>query len=157
MNFKRIILYITTIAICITLSACGNNLSNSQLQKILKANGYNYESAKLATILDLSSNIEGLDNNDKNKLVLVCYGDYYGLAIINTETEKVTIPTFGYVPLNVIQQKIWTMDKDINIKNVSILKNYIEQYGINGLEEKEYAEKYLRELTGKDGIISTPP
>ena len=156
MNFKRIILYITTIAICITLSACGNNLSNSQLQKILKANGYNYESAKLATILELSSNIEGLDNNDKNKLVLVCYGDYYGLAIINTETEKVTIPTFGYVPLNVIQQKIWTMDKDINIKNVSILKNYIEQYGINGLEEKEYAEKYLRELTGKDGIISTP-
>lgn len=155
MNFKRIILYITTIAICITLSACSNNLSNRQLQKMLKDNGYNYESAKVATILDLSSNIEGLDNNDKNKLILVSYGDYYGLAVINTETEKVTIPTFGYIPLNVIQQKIWTMDKDINIKNVSILKKYIEQYGINGLEEKEYAEKYLREITGKDGIIST--
>lgn len=155
MNFKRVILYITTIAICIALSACSNNLSNRQLRKILKDNGYNYESAKVETILDLNNDVNGLDNSNQNKLVLINNNGYYGLAVINTETNKVTIPSFGYTPLNVVQQEIWNMGKDINIKDAAILKKYIEQYGINGLEEKEYAEKYLREITGKDGIIST--
>lgn len=155
MKFKRIISYITVFVICLTLSACGNGLSNRKLQKLLRENGYNYDSAKVETVLALDNNINGLDDNGSNKLVLINNNGYYGLAVINIETNKVTIPTFGYIPLNVVQQEIWDMGKDVNIKNASILKKYIEQYGINGLENKEYAEEYLREITGTDGIIQT--
>lgn len=155
MKFKRIISYITVFVICLTLSACGNGLSNRKLQKLLRENGYNYDSAKVETVLALDNNINGLDDNGSNKLVLINNTGYYGLAVINIETNKVTIPTFGYIPLNVVQQEIWDMGKDVNIKNASILKKYIEQYGINGLENKEYAEEYLREITGTDGIIQT--
>lgn len=155
MKFKRIISYITVFVICLTLSACGNGLSNRKLQKLLRENGYNYDSAKVETVLALDNNINGLDDNGSNKLVLINNNGYYGLAVINIETNKVTIPTFGYIPLNVVQQEIWDMGKDVNIKNASILKKYIEQYGINGLENKEYAEEYLREITGPDGIIQT--
>jgi len=155
MKFKRIISYITVFVICLTLSACGNGLSNRKLQKLLRENGYNYDSAKVETVLALDKNINGLDDNGSNKLVLINNTGYYGLAVINIETNKVTIPTFGYIPLNVVQQEIWDMGKDVNIKNASILKKYIEQYGINGLENKEYAEEYLREITGTDGIIQT--
>lgn len=155
MKFKRIISYITIFVICLTLSACGNGLSNRKLQKLLRENGYNYDSAKVEMVLALDNNINGLDDNGSNKLVLINNNSYYGLAVINIETNKVTIPTFGYIPLNVVQQEIWDMGKDVNIKNASILKKYIEQYGINGLENKEYAEEYLREKTGTDGIIQT--
>lgn len=155
MKFKRIISYITVFVICLTLSACGNGLSNRKLQKLLRENRYNYDSAKVETVLALDNNINGLDDNGSNKLVLINNNGYYGLAVINIETNKVTISTFGYIPLNVVQQEIWDMGKDVNIKNASILKKYIEQYGINGLENKEYAEEYLREITGTDGIIQT--
>ena len=47
------------------------------------------------------------------------------------------------------------MGKDINIKDISIMKKYIEKYGINAFEDKEYAEEYLREITGINGIIPT--
>lgn len=134
----------------------GNGLSNSKLQKLLEENGYyDYGSAKVETVLDLNDNVNGLADGDKNKLVLLNNDGYYGYVVINTKTNKLDIPTFGYIPLNVVQQEIWSMGKDINIKNASILKKYIEQYGINGLENKEYAEGYLREITGTDGIIAT--
>lgn len=134
----------------------GNGLSNSKLQKLLKENGYyDYGSAKVETVLDLNDNVNGLADGDKNKLVLLNNYGYYGYVVINTKTNKLDIPTFGYIPLNVVQQEIWSMGKDINIKNASILKKYIEQYGINGLENKGYAEGYLREITGTDGIIAT--
>lgn len=155
MKFKRFISYITVFVICLTLSACGNGLSNRKLQKLLRENGYNYDSAKVETVLALDNNINGLDDNGSNKLVLINNNGYYGLTVINIETNKVTIPTFGYIPLNVVQQEIWDMGKDVNIKNASILKKYIEQYGINGLENKEYAEEYLREITDINGIIPT--
>lgn len=155
MKFKKIMIYILIFVLCFGLAACGDGISNSKLQKLLRENGYNYESAKVETILDLNDNVNGLDNSNKNKLVLINNNGYYGLAVINTETNKVTIPALGYTPLNVVQQEIWNMGKDINIKDVAILKKYIERYGINGLEEKEYAEEYLREITGKNGIIDT--
>ncbi len=155
MKLKKIMIYILIFALCFGLTACGNGISNSKLQKLLRENGYNYESAKVETILDLNDNVNGLDNSNKNKLVLINNNGYYGLAVINTETNKVTIPALGYTPLNVVQQEIWNMGKDINIKDVTIFKKYIERYGINSLEEKEYAEEYLRELTGKNGIIDT--
>ena len=155
MKFKKIMIYILIFVLCFGLTACGDGISNRKLQKLLRENRYNYESAKVETILDLNDNVNGLDNSNKNKLVLINNNGYYGLAVINTETNKVTIPALGYTPLNVVQQEIWNMGKDINIKDVAILKKYIERYGINGLEEKEYAEEYLREITGKNGIIDT--
>ena len=59
MKFKRIISYITVFVICLTLSACGNGLSNRKLQKLLRENGYNYDSAKVETVLALDKNING--------------------------------------------------------------------------------------------------
>lgn len=155
MKFKRIISYITICAICIALSACETGLTDKKLRKLLKNNGYDYESAKIETILDLKNGIEGLEDSDQNKLVLINYDSYYGLAVINAETDMVAVPAFGYTPMNVVQQKIFGMVKDTNIKDAEILKNYIEQYGINGLTEKEYAEEYLREITGTNGLIPT--
>ena len=156
MKFKRIISYITIFVICLTLSACGNGLSNRKLQKILKDNGYNYEFAKVEKILDLNNNVKGLDNNGSNKLVLISYNGNYTFAVINTKTNKLNVPIFGYIPLNAVKQEIlFNMGKDINIKDISIMKKYIEKYGINAFEDKEYAEEYLREITGINGIIPT--
>ncbi len=155
MKFKRIISYVTIFVICIALSACETGLTDKKLKKLLKDNGYNLESAKIETILDLENGIEGLEDSDQNKLVLINNEGNYGLAVINTETDTVTVPAFGYTPLNVVQMEIWSMGKDTNIENADIMKKYIEQYGIHGLEEKEYAEEYLREITGTNGIIST--
>lgn len=156
MKFKRIISYITIFVICLTLSACGNGLSNRKLQKILKDNGYNYEFAKVEKILDLNNNVKGLDNNGSNKLVLISYNGNYTFAVINTKTNKLNVPIFGYIPLNAVKQEIlFNIGKDINIKDISIMKKYIEKYGINAFEDKEYAEEYLREITGINGIIPT--
>lgn len=161
---RNIGLYVTLISVLVAVIAINviavkygllNGLSDRKLQKLLRENGYNYDSAKVETVLDLNNDVKGLDNNGSNKLVLINNNGYYGLAVINTQTNKVTIPTFGYIPLNVVQQEIWNMGKDVNIKNASILKKYIEKYGVNGLENKEYAEEYLREITGIDGIIQT--
>ena len=156
MKFKRIISYITIFVICLTLSACGNGLSNRKLQKILKDNGYNYEFAKVEKILDLNNNVKGLDNNGSNKLALISYNGNYTFAVINTKTNKLNVPIFGYIPLNAVKQEIlFNIGKDINIKDISIMKKYIEKYGINAFEDKEYAEEYLREITGINGIIPT--
>ena len=156
MKFKRIISYITIFVICLTLSACGNGLSNRKLQKILKDNGYNYEFAKVEKILDLNNNVKGLDNNGSNKLVLISYNGNYTFAVINTKTNKLNVPIFGYIPLNAVKQEIlFNIGKDINIKDISMMKKYIEKYGINAFEDKEYAEEYLREITGINGIIPT--
>lgn len=155
MKFKKIISCVTILVICIALSACGNDLTDKKLKKLLKDNGYSYESAEIETILDLKSGIEGLEDGDQNKLVLISNDDYYGLAVINTETDTVTVPTFGYTPMNAVQMEIWSMGKDANIEDADIVKKYIERYGINALAVKEYAEEYLREITGANGIIST--
>lgn len=155
MKIKKITICLITFLIIISLSACGNNLSDRRLREILNENGYEFESSKIETILDLKKDTQGLDRSDNNKLVLVNNDDCYGFVIVNTETKKLVVPIFGYIPLNVVQQEIWNSDKDTNVKNIAIFKKYIEQYGVNALENKEYAEEYLREITGTNGIIST--
>ena len=55
MKLKTIVIYILIFVLCFGLTACGDGISNKNLQKILRENGYNYESAKAETILDLNS------------------------------------------------------------------------------------------------------
>ena len=143
-NMKKFLMILLTVALLVNLVGCGGNgLSDSKLLELLEENGYNYNSVKIETVLDLSNNVSGLDSDDNNKLLLVNYDSYYGYVVINTKTNKLDIPTFGYIPLNVVQQEIWNMGRDVNVENADILKKYIEQYGLKGLENKKNAENYL--------------
>lgn len=153
-KLKIVTPYIVIIAMCMVLSACANVLSNGKLQSVLRENGNGYETAKVETAVDLDNSDESSDT--QNKLVLVNNNGSYDVVIINTGTNTVTLPAFRYIPLYAVQQEIWKMGKDVNIKDIGILKKYLELYGITGLDENiENSEEYLREITGKDGIIST--
>lgn len=158
MKLKKIMIYILTFVLCFGLTACGDGISNKDLQKIFIEYGLSpseVKDDKIEKVINLENDIEGLDSSNYNKLILFTHDGKYVPVIVNTKTKKLTDIVTGFVPLNVVKEEIWNMGKDINIKNVAILKKYIERYGINGLEEHEYAEEYLREITGKGGIIDT--
>lgn len=155
---KRFITFLIAIIMTISLTACGDGLTNTRLRKILAENGYQEEmikSTKSELIIYLKENVEGLEKSKYNKLVLLSFNNKYAFTVINTDTKKMTDIAFGYIPLNVVQQYIWSGNKDINIKDCNIAKKYIETYGIHCFENKEYAEKYLREITGENGILPT--
>ena len=150
-----LICIMTAIIIIPLINFFYKNFSSSDraVKKVLEENGFSQETYKIESIIDLSSGIKGLPSGEDNKLVLVNHNDYYGYIIANTEYESVVIPVYGYVPLNVVQQKIWRMDKDKNIDCAYIFKEYIKKYGVNCMETKSYAEDYLCALT-REGILS---
>lgn len=150
---KKVIISLITVLFTINLCACGNGISNRTLRKMLKENGYSSQivnSSKIDATLDLK-----MKGSEGDKLVLVRCNNNYALVVLNTKTNKFVDLAFGYVPLNVIQQEIWNCDKDVNIKDMNIIKKYIEKNGVDCFTYKTFAEEYLREITGKNGLVST--
>jgi hypothetical protein len=155
---KKILILVISIFISISLTACGNGLSDRQLTKILKENGYTPNKAKVLSVVDCPSNIEGLENGN-NKFVLtsdtVNGTTNHEFCIINTDTRHITDIPFQYTPLNFVQQGIWLKDNITNMNCFNIARKYIEKYGVNAFTDKDHAEEYLRELTKNNHIINT--
>ena len=158
MKFKKIVSYIIIINLCFILSACKNGMSDKALQKIFIENGYSLsdiEDLKVVKVINLENDIEGLDNSDDNKLVLVSKDDKYANVIVNTETRTVIDTVMGFAPLNAVSDEIQCADADTNIKNCIIYAKYLKKYGVDCLKNIEYATEFLREISGKDGVIDT--
>ena len=130
-----------------------NTFSGNNIEKILNKSGYITDDSAVEHVLDLPAGIRGLEEGKDNKLILINNNGYYGYAVVNTKNESVTIPVYGYIPLNVVQQQIWGFDKEKNIKCIEIFKEHIQRYGVHCMETKSHAEGYLRKLTD-NGIIS---
>ncbi len=157
MKFKKIMIYILIFALCFGLTSCGYGVSNRKLQKILVENGFSQsevKDVKVEKVINLENAIKGLDSSDYNKLILFNHDNKYIPVIVNTKTQKLTDTVTRFVPLNVIYDEFQVSDLDTNIKNMIIYKKYLEN-GLGGLENAEYAREYLREVTGKNGIIDT--
>lgn len=151
-------IYILIFALCFGLTACGDGVSNRDLQKILVENGLSQsevKDVKVEKVINLENAIKGLDSSDYNKLILFNHDNKYIPVIVNTKTQKLTDTVTKFVPLNVIYDEFQVSDLDTNIKNMIIYKKYLEKYGLGCLENAEYAREYLREVTGKNGIIDT--
>lgn len=155
---KKILILVISIFISISLTACGNGLSDRQLTKILKENGYTPNKAKVLSVVDCPSNIEGLENGN-NKFVLtsdtVNGTTNHAFCIINTDTRHITNIPFQYTPLNFVQQGIWLKDNITNMNCFNIARKYIEKYGVNAFTDKDHAEEYLRELTKNNHVMNT--
>lgn len=155
---KKILILVISIFISISLTACGNGLTDRQLTKILKENGYTPNKAKVLSVVDCPSNIEGLENGN-NKFVLtsdtVNGTTNHAFGIINTDTRHITDIPFQYTPLNFVQQGIWLKDNITNMNCFNIARKYIEKYGVNAFTDKDHAEEYLRELTKNNHVINT--
>ncbi len=158
MKFKKIMICILIFALCFCLTSCGDGISNRNLQKILVENGVSQsevEDVKVEKVINLENDIKGLDSSDYNKLILFNHDNKYIPVIVNTKTKKLTDTVTKFVPLNAIYDELQVSDLDKNIKNMLIYKKYLEKYGLGCLENAEYAREYLREVTGKNGIIDT--
>lgn len=154
---RRIVFILTAISLSLALSSCLNHISDRQINKILDAYGYSSDTGEpvdVVEVIDLKPGTKGLSENDDNKLVLV-HDVGYGIAIVNTITDELTIPEFWFTPLNIVQTEIWNDDEDTNIEDLNIIADYYEKYGIDCFEEQTYAEEYLREISGSSGIIPT--
>ncbi len=144
--FIFVLILIGAIAIT-SINYGGSVISTISVKKILRNNGYIKEAYKVEKIIDLHEDTKGLPSDDKNKLVLLNNNGNYGYCVVNTENKNLTVPVFRYTPLNVVQQQIWRMDKETNIKCIELFKNYVEQHGVNCMETKTYAESYLQRIT----------
>lgn len=155
---KKILILVISIFISISLTACGNGLTDRQLTKILKENGYTPNKAKVLSVVDCPSNMEGLENGN-NKFVLtsdtVNGTTNHAFCIIDTDTRHITDIPFQYTPLNFVQQGIWLKDNITNMNCFNIARKYIEKYGVNAFTDKDHAEEYLRELTKNNHVINT--
>lgn len=153
----RIVFVLASISMALALSSCLNDISDRKLNKILDAYGYSSDTGKpvdIVEVIDLKPGTKGLSENDDNKLVLM-HDVCYGIAIVNTKTDELTVPEFRFTPLNIVQTEIWNNDEDTNIEALNIIADYYERYGIDCFEDQTYAEEYLREISGSDGIIPT--
>ncbi len=156
---KKGIQFILIFLLTLTICACETVLSDKTLPELFEKNGYTesaYEECTIAASLDLRGDIEDFPEKGKNELVLVKYRRYYGFAVVNAPAEKLVIPELGYIPLNVVMLEIWNNgNKEANVQAMTVFKKYLENYGVNCLTEKKYAEAYLREITGAGGVIQT--
>lgn len=158
MKFKKIMIYILIFVLCFGLTACGDGISNKDLQKIFVENGLSQsevKDVKIEKVINLENDIGGLDSGKDNKLILVSYDNKYAKVIVNIKTNNLIDTITGYIPLNAVSYEIQCSDLDTNIKDVLVYKKYLEKYGVGCLENQEYAIEYLREITGKNGIIDT--
>ena len=151
--FTKKVATILLIALLImSLSACGR-LSSKQVTELLQENGYDFGQSGINVVLDedLSNETSGLISKG-NKFVLLKIDDQYAWAVINLK-EKSVYDIKSIFPLSPVKKEISYMAEDVNVKLFQIAKKYIEDYGIDCLGEKEYAEKCLQEITD-NGIIS---
>ena len=65
MKFKKIMIYILIFVLCFGLTACGDGISNKDLQKIFVENGLSQsevKDVKIEKVINLENDIGGLDS-----------------------------------------------------------------------------------------------
>lgn len=154
---------ILVLAILSVFSIAAGSIFNFKYNHILSENGYPKD-ASVVKAINLKDNVKGLDNSKFNKLILVyasnrgkydSKGGISNIAVMNTKDKTVKSVVFRFVPLNATVMELDYVTKKANIKNLAIIKDFIEKYGFDCMSNQNYAEEYMRKVTGKDGIIPT--
>ncbi len=154
---------ILVLAILSVFSIAAGSIFNFKYNHILSENGYPKD-ATVVKAINLKDNVKGLDNSKFNKLILVyasnrgkydSKGGISNIAVMNTKDKTVKSVVFRFVPLNATMMELDFVTKKDNIKNLAIIKDFIEKYGFDCMSNQNYAEEYMRKVTGKDGIIPT--
>ena len=125
----------------------------NKVEKVLKENNYN--DLQVVETRDLGSDVEGLNGN--NLLVLLKGNTNgtvrYAMGAVNVKEKTVTDIAFRYGPLNIIIDKVFLSNEKMNLSNLDCAVSFICDYGFGCFENQEYAEKYIRLITGENGII----
>ncbi len=153
---KRLFTAIFTLIIIFILSGCGEKISNKALQKMLKNDSE-------FTHIDPSSvkAITETELGEKTKAVLFSAketGDAeltYHIAVADTKKDKLTPVKPVYEPLQFFMSEI-SLNRPQNM-NMDFFLKVCEPLSkdVNYFDDEQNNIKFLRNTTGKDGIMST--
>jgi len=153
---KRLFAIATSLLIIFTLTACGGKTSNKALQKMLKNNADfdNIESSSAKaiteTVLDENTKILLFSAKETDSTKLTYY-----TVIADTKKDKLSPIKIIYEPLGFLQKEISSnRPQSMNMDYFTKLTECLAK-DITFFDDEENNIKFLRDITGADGMIST--